>query len=179
MDKNKNCKESKKITGFQWALALSVVSAIGKTISTIAEWCGPFIKPAAETGKIMLGAACVVLGFVSPFIWAGARFLSKTGFSALNDFLVDLYKDTNQNQIDTKNAKKVLKDIKKRLIAKDPKFEEHSIMKQIRDLTKLCYFIENMNETGMTKIEYEDMETQLTDGIKDLLIEFGNLMKDK
>ena len=179
MTKNKNCKQSEKTTGFQWALAMNVVGAIGTTIKTIMEFCGPFVKPVAETGKVMLGAACVVLGFISPFIWSGARFLTKTGFSALNDLLVDLYKDTSQKAIDTKNAKELLKDVKKRLIAKDPKFREHSIMDQIKEITKLCYFIENMNEAGMTKIEYEDMEQQLTNGIKDLLIEFGHLMKDK
>ena len=170
MTKNKNCKQSEKTTGFQWALAMNVVGAIGTTIKTIMEFCGPFVKPVAETGKVMLGAACVVLGFISPFIWAGA---------ALNDLLVDLYKDTSQKAKDTKNAKELLKDIKKRLITKDPKFREHSIMDQIKEITKLCYFIENMNEAGMTKIEYEDMEQQLTNGIKDLLIEFGHLMKDK
>ena len=49
-------------------------------------------------------------------------------------------------------------------------------MYDINELNKLCYYIDNMNEDGMSKLEFEDAQWKLTNDIKVLLIEFGQVM---
>ena len=177
MPKNKKCKQTVKITGFSPTLIFKAIDAIGTVVGTIGHYCGKAVETAAEGGKMVLGAAAVVLGFIAPPIWFGAKYLTQTGFNALYNLLTELYKDTKKKTINTKNVKELLRDIKRKILTKNPQLKNSAIMYDINELNKLCYYIDNMNEAGMTKLEYEDCQWKLTNDVKALLIEFGKVMK--
>ena len=162
-----------KTTNFAWGAAISVVCDVAKSIT---GYAGAAAKGIVDTGMITLAYAAVVLGFVAPVIWAGTKYLSKTGFNALNNLLISLWRSAHLKKVNTDDAKELLRDMKRKILTKNPKLKDDPIMYDIKELNKLCYYIDNMSTEGMTKLEYEDAQWKLTNDIKVLLIEFGKVM---
>ena len=125
-----------------------------------------FIKPVAETGKevtkevskVALTAIAVGIGFIAPILWKGVHYLSTTGFHALYDLMIELWNDAHKKTINTSNVKTLLRDMKKKLLLKNPDLKNSTIMNDIKELTKVCYYIDNLNLEGMPKILHEDMK---------------------
>ena len=183
INRKKTCKKSNKTTNsftLSAATISGIIAAIGTTANVIWNFCEKYVKPAAQVGteisKYVLAALAVGLGFMAPIIWRGVQYLSKTGFTALYNLMTELWKDAHKKTIKTDNIKKLIRDIKDKIATKKPDLNNSTIMRDINELTKTIYYIDNLNQEGMTKIILEDMKLRLQNGTKNLLAEFGKVM---
>ena len=176
--KRKTCKRSRKQTGF--AISAGTLLATGATaagkwlLDKVPEW----VNKAKEGAKDTLDMGLKVGAVVAPPLLEGIKYLSTKGFNALSNFFGGLWKSSHKKTIDTSKVKAVLSDMVRKLKLKDPNLENDPIMYDIIELNKTCFYIDSLNEEGLSQVMFEEMKRKLSEQLKFVITEFGKVMNN-
>ena len=174
--KRKTCRKTKKTTGMGEILFATLGPAIASATKNIANALPGLWDKLGNVAMTALGYASSVANFVAPKLWEAAKYLSDKGLRALTNIITGLWSNTHKKTINTTQIKNLLSDMLRKIERKDPRLKDDPIMNDIYDLTRLCFYIDSLNQNGMTDVEYEDMRNRITESLKYLIPEFGKLM---
>ena len=149
---------------------LGSLLAVGSMIGSAVGWV-------TNTANAVADKALTLLGIVAGPLMTILYDLGKKGATAFKNLMLDIGSDFTRKEINTKNIQIFITETKRKLLLKNPAFQNADIMNDLHNLNMLCYYIDNMNYEGIPPDQYEGYKQAIANDVRNILLKFNELMK--
>ena len=166
----RNRKPTRIHKGKKQTKFLGGLLAVGSMIGSAVGWV-------TNTANAVADKALTLLGIVAGPLMTILYDLGKKGATAFKNLMLDIGSEFTKKEIDTHNIQVFITETKRKLLLKNPAFQNHDIMNDLHNLNMLCYYIDNQNAEGIPPEQYDGYRQAIANDVRAILLKFNELMK--